>query len=176
MYVSNNSVRRHHFHKANNNTDPLEIVSPKLTFGRNSEWREDVKKHWATLLQLGDVKVDEGCATHVHVSPKKEKLWSLEQLKQFAKAVIYFDDAFKKIWAPSRRDHGLTQSNKRHSSRLKECGFVECCKSIENCADNKALFNLMQQSRDYAWNFENTFENPEKKEKAIGTIGASHDS
>ena len=129
-------------------------------------------------MQIGEVEVDNGCATHVHVSPKKEKVWSLQQLKQVAKAIIYFDGAFKKIWAPSRREHDLTQSNKRDNYKLKGLGFVEYCERIDNCASNRELINLMQagqsktaqQTRDYAWNFENTAEN------GIGTIGASHDS
>ena len=128
------------------------------------------------MLQIGEVEVDKGCATHVHVSPK-QKSWSLDQLKQVAKAVIYFDDAFKIIWAPTRREHELTKSNKRNNYKLKDIEFAACCKLIQKCANKHELVNLMQsgeskaaqQTRDYAWNFENT-------EKAIGTIGASHGS
>ena len=122
------------------------------------------------LLLIGEVEVDKMCATHIHVSPKKEKAWSLEQLKQVAKAIIYFDEAFKAIWAPSRRDHGLTQSNKSDNHKLKNHDFAACCKFIDNCAKKPDLIKLMQQTRDYAWNFENTAEG------GIGTIGASHDS
>lgn len=149
-----------------------------MTFGQSSEWRTEVKEHWAALLRIGEVEVDKGCATHVHVSPRKEKVWSLEQLKQVAKAIIYFDEAFKAIWAPSRREHDLTQSNKSENYKLKDLDFAACCECINNCASIRELINLMQsgqseaaqQSRDYAWNFENTAEG------GIGTIGASHDS
>ena len=135
-----------------------------------------MKEHWAALLQIGEVEVDKGCATHVHVSPKRNS-WSLDQLKQVAKAVIYFDDAFKIIWAPTRREHEFTKSNKRKNYKLKDLGYVACCERIEKCANKHELINLMQsgeseaaqQTRDYAWNFENT-------EKAIGTIGTSHSS
>ena len=161
----------------NNNTDPLEFVSPKLTFGKNSGWREDVKEHWATLLQIGQVRVDKMCATHVHVSPKRDPPWSISELKGVAKAIIYFEDAFNHIWAPSRREHALTKSNKRDNHKLKDLKFAECSKLIEACPSKRELINLMQagetnkarQTRDYTWNFENT-------EKAIGTIGASQDS
>ena len=138
-----------------------------------------MKEHWATLLRIGEVEVDSMCATHVHVSPKKEKFWSLEQLKEVAKAIIYFNEAFKAIWAPSRRGHGLTQSNKSDNQKLKNHDFAACCKFIDNCASKPDLIKLMQsgqseetpqQTRDYAWNFENTAEG------GIGTIGASHDS
>ena len=175
--------RRHHFHKVNKHTDPLEFVSPKFTFGQSSEWRTEVKKHWSTLLRLAEVKVDQMCATHVHVSPRKEERWSLEPLKRVAKAIIYFNDAFKAIYAPSRRKHDLTQSNKDDNYKLKDLDFAACCERIENCASNRELINLMQaggskharQTRDYAWNFENT-DKMDKPEGPIGTIGASHDS
>ena len=172
------------FHSIDNNTDPLELVSPKLTYGQNSKWREDVKKHWAALLEIGEVEVDKGCATHVHVSPKQEP-WSLKQLKQVAKAVIYFDDAFKNIWAPTRRKHDLTQSNKRNNYKLENLKFDECRKLIDECANNLQLINLMQsgntkadgQTRDYAWNFQNTDDQFKRDgAKSIGTIGASHGS
>ena len=140
-----------------------------------------MEKHWATLLRIGEIEVDSMCATHVHVSPKKEKVWSLEQLKQVAKAIIYFNEAFKAIWAPSRRGHGLTQSNKDNNHNFKNPDFAESCKLIDNCGSKRDLLNLMQageskaQTRDYAWNFENTVKMDDKKEP-IGTIGASHDS
>ena len=146
-----------------------------MTFGRNSNWREEIKKHWAALLQILEVEVDDGCATHVHISPEEKGLWSLEQLKQLSKAIIYFAKAFRTIWAPSRRNHSLTQSNKGQNYKLKDIGFAECCKLIDGCATKQDIIDLMQpgetkadgQSRDYAWNFEPT-------ERKIGTIGASH--
>ena len=116
------------------------------------------------------------CATHVHISPAKERRWSLEPLKPFAKAVLYFDAAFNSIWAPSRRDHMASGSNKENNYKLKNLGFAECCELIDKCASYRELINLMQAgetTRDYAWNFENT---DEKVKKSIGTIGASHDS
>ena len=144
-------------------------------------------RHWATLLQIGEVEVDHMCATHVHISPKEKEVWSLEQLKRIAKAVIYFDDPFKVISAPTRRDHDLTQSNKRKNYLLKDLDFGACCERIEKCANNLDLINLIQsgglkadeQTRDYAWNFENTdkkFAKWGSGNKPIGTIGASHGS
>ena len=142
-----------------------------------------MNKHFATLLELAEVEVDEMCATHVHISPKKEEEWSLEQLKQVAKAIIYFNDAFKTIWAPSRRKHELTKSNKDDNHKLRTLKFAQCCELIDQCDTKRKLLNLMQageskhapQTRDYAWNFENTVQ-MEKEKKPIHTIGASHDS
>ena len=149
-----------------------------MRFGQSSEWETNVEKHWETLSPILDVELDSMCATHVHVSLKgKGVYWNLEQLKRFAKAAIYFNKAFKAIWAPSRRDHPFTQSNKDDNYILKGLDFAACFTLIEKCASMHDLIKLMQagetkaaqQSRDYAWNFENTV-------KEIGTIGALHDS
>ena len=167
------------FHNVNHSTDPLEFVSPteKLTFGPNSQWRKDVETHWEKLLQIVEVVINDGCATHVHVCPRNEERWSLEQLKPIAKAIIYFDPGLMEIYAPSRREHMLTQSNKRENHKLKDLNYAECFKRIDNCTTKDQLFVLMQRefqanppTRDYAWNFENTLEGRK------GSIGASQDS
>ena len=154
-------------------------MSPKLTFGPGSKWREEVKKHWDTLLQIGEVKVDNMCATHVHISPQW-KVWSLEQLKQVAKAVVYFDDAFEVIYAPTRRDREVTKSNKSDNYILKGLDFGECCERIQRCDYIQNLVTMMQsvspftKTRDFAWNFMNTdMDFTTSADKPIGTIGAS---
>ena len=124
-----------------------------------------------------DVVINDGCATHVHVSPRKEERWSLEQLKPIAKSIIYFDPAFMGVYAPSRRNHSLTQSNKKDNYKLKDRNYADCFKLIDGCKTKDQLIKLMQSvsqanpaTRDYAWNLENT------QEGKKGSIGASQDS
>lgn len=178
-------MRRCCYHQPNIHADPLEFVSPILKFCNDGKWREEVKTHWHTLLQFGKVDIDGDCATHVHVSPKLEGGWSLVQLKQVAQAVLCFEDAFHAIWAPSRREHYFTKSNKANNSKLKDLEFGDCCKLVQECVDTDHLALLIQPNdheksknappdRAYAWNFENTIEKPEHPK--IGTIGASHSS
>lgn len=164
-------------------TDGLEFASPIFDFCRDGTWREEVKNHWVTLLLHGKIAIDNMCATHVHVSPKAEVRWSLKQLKQVAKAVLYFEKAFQAIWAPSRREHKFTRKNKAQNYKLEKLEFGECCKLIEACDDIDHLVALMQppassqyndtlqSDRDYMWNFENT-----KEDKITGIIGASYGS
>lgn len=180
MYVFMNSPRDCCYHKSNKDIDALEFVSPILDFCRGGTWREEVRDHWNKLLQFGKVYIDNDCATHVHVSPRVEKQWSLEQLKQVAQAVLYFEEAFKAILAPSRRKHDHTKFNKADNGKLDKLGFGECCKLVQKCTDADHLALLMQPSesnfphvdRHYAWNFENTT----KGEDKIGTIGTFHGS
>ena len=153
-----------------------------MRFGRSGEWRKNVEKHWDTVSQILTLEIDEMCATHVHISPAIGEQWTLEQLKQLAKAIIYFNDALKAIYAPSRRNHDLTHSNKKDNYKLKSRDVAESCELIDKCASKLDLLNLMQsplfniQTRDYAWNFENTVKKPGSKEKETGSVGASHDS
>lgn len=186
MYVIITSAWLYRYSKPNNRTDPLEFVSPIFKFYPDSAWREGVEDHWNTILLYGEFHIDEDCATHVHVSPEAGKVWSSEQLKRVAQAVIYFDQAFKAIWAPSRREHDLTSSNKANNYKLKDLEFAECCKLIQECVDTDHLVSLMQPLerpgsgntplRSYAWNFMNTMKATKEEQQKIGTIGASRGS
>lgn len=132
-----------------------------------------MKKHWATLLQIGEIEVDDMCATHVHISPLEEKVWSLRQLKQVAKAVIYFEEAFKVISAPSRRHHDFTETYKGIHDPQEFPQFAEYRQSIQRCTNNLQLIDVMQPNgRDYPWNFENTdVKFASRDAKSIETIG-----
>ena len=143
-----------------------------MRFGRSGEWRKNLEVHWDTVSQILTLTIDDMCATHVHISPAIGERWTLEQLKQLAKAIIYFNDALNAIYAPSRRNHDFTLSNKKDNYKLNKLEFPACCKLIDSCASCPELTILMQtnssktQARDYAWNFENT------AKEEIGTIGA----
>ena len=153
-----------------------------MRFGRSGEWRNDVEKHCDTVPKILTVTMDKMCALHVHVSPAIGERWTLEQLKPLAKAIIYFDEALNGIYAPSRRKHKFTMSNKKHNHTLKDLDIEVCFESIDECASKRALIKLMQttlfetQTRDFAWNFENTEKKDNSKEEPTGSVGASLDS
>ena len=155
-----------------------------------------MKTHWATLLDIGRVNINNSCATHVHISrkaksdPKKELDWTKEELDRVAQAVLYFDKAFDAILAPSRRGDFKTKSNRANNKKLGNRGFAECCKLIQS-ADLDHLVSLMQPpesvqsdatnwDRFYRWNFENTKEGDSDGnidgKRRIGTIGTSFGS
>lgn len=148
-----------------------------------------MEDHWNTLSLLGEASVDALCATHVHISPKAGTRWNLDQLKQVAQAVIYFEEALKAILAPSRREHRLTKRNKANNRYLKDRGFGSCCELIQGRRNIDGLVSLLQPyqiassqpkqdtpvNRAYAWNFENTKESKDEYQNPrIGTIGASY--
>lgn len=149
-----------------------------------------MRNHWYRLRKLVEPYVDEGCATHVHISPKAQSgsqaKWSMDQLKNVAQAVVYFEKAFDDVVAPSRRDHEMTRRNKAANHQLKALGFAECCKRIQACADEDHLVHLLQPSenhagyqdlssdRNYRWNFDNTKKDKKDGKDRYGTIGALH--
>lgn len=163
-----------------NRTGPLEFISPILCFDRHSKWRNEVFYHWKRLLELGQPSTNDFCATHVHISPKATKFWSLDQLKNVAQAVVYFEEAFEVIIAPSRRTSRYSRSNKANNRKLKLLTFPACWEKIQACDDIDELTTLMQPLhyepieglpdrafRDFAWNFLLA------KWDEIGTIGES---
>ena len=94
--------------------------------------------------------------------------------------MVYFEEAFEVIIAPSRRTNGYSRSNKANNRKLKLLTFPACWEKIQACDDIDELTTLMQPLsyelieglsdravRNFAWNFL-----PAKKEE-IGTIGAS---
>ena len=139
-----------------------------------------MKNHWAKLLDFGKVRIDNECATHVHISPEVGKEWTLMQLKAVARAVLYFEEVFKAIVAPSRRKHKHTKFNKASNRRLQNADFELCCMLIGECVNVEELVSLMQPpdsvninagpDRHYAWNFQNAMDGK------LGTIGTSYGS
>ena len=163
-----------------NRTGPLEFISPILCFDRHSKWRNEVVYHWKRLLELGQPSTNDFCATHVHISPKATKFWSLDHLKSVAQAVVYFEEAFEVIIAPSRRTSRYSRSNKANNRKLQLLTFPACWEKIQACDDIDELTTLMQPLkyepieglpdrafRDFAWNFLLA------KWDEIGTIGES---
>ena len=163
-----------------NRTGPLEFVSPIFRFDRHSKWRNEVVDHWKRLLELGQPLTTDYCATHVHISPKATKFWTLDELKNVAQAVVYFEEAFEVIIAPSRRTNAYSGSNKANNRKLKALTSAACWEKIQACGDIDELVVLMQPLnyevtgyfsepvfRNFAWNFILA------KRDHIGTIGNS---
>lgn len=151
-------------------------------FEKNNKWRHEVIDFWKRLLEIGRFSTTNACATHVHISPQNEgNSWSLDQLKGVAQAVVYFEQAFEVIVAPSRRGNSHVYRNKANNRFLQNLEFKDCCKSIQGCSDFDQLVLLIQPQpfkpedgcadnprKSSAWNFMNT------KKNEIGTIGKSH--
>lgn len=129
------------------------------------------------------------CGTHVHVSPGDSK-WTLEQVKNVSRSVIYFEEAFEVLLPPERRGNRECRSNRIDNPKLKHLPDLEACfQKIQECTTIKALIHLMNAKEEdsfpvceestgeiavtercYGFNFENLMEGK------IGTIGGHHTS
>ena len=127
---------------------------------------------------------DVTCGTHVHVSPGDSN-WTLEQVKNVSRSILYFEEAFEVLLPPERRGNLECRSNRVENPKLKHLPDLDACfQKIEECTTMKALVHLMNAKeedisnlceessgeiavteRRYGFNFENLM--PGK----IGTIG-----
>lgn len=128
---------------------------------------------------------DVTCGTHVHVSPGGDSNWTLEQVKNISRSILYFEEAFEVLLPPERRGNPECRSNRVENPKLKHLPDLDACfQKIQECATIKALVHLMNAKeedlsniceesngeiavteRRYGFNFENLM--PGK----IGTIG-----
>ncbi|KAL9132887.1 MAG: hypothetical protein Q9175_005937 [Cornicularia normoerica] len=88
------------------------------------------------------------CGTHVHVSPGDSK-WTLEQVKNVSRSVIYFEEAFEVLLPPERRGNRECRSNRIDNPKLKHLPDLEACfQKIQECTTIKALIHLMNAKEE----------------------------
>lgn len=130
---------------------------------------------------------DVTCGTHIHVSPGDSN-WTLDQVKNVSRSILYFEEAFEVLLPPERRGNRECRSNRFENPELKHLpDLVSCFQKIQDCTTIKALVHLMNAKEEdpsrvseewsgekavtercYGFNFENLMEGK------IGTIGKPH--
>lgn len=170
--------------RANVSAGGLEFASPIINYEPGSPWRQNLRSHFQILESYATIMSDVTCGTHVHVSPADSK-WTLEQVKNVSRSILYFEEAFEVLLPPERRGNQECRSNRVENPKLKSLPDLEsCCEMIQECATVKALVHLMNAKeedldnvceesngeravteRRYGFNFENLLDG------GIGTIG-----
>ena len=93
------------------------------------------------------------CGTHVHVSPG-DREWTLEEVKNVSRSILYFEEAFEALLPPERRGNRECRSNRSDNPKLKNLPDLEACFGmIQECATIKALVHLMNAKDEYSWQF-----------------------
>lgn len=166
----------------------LEFASPIMSFEPGSPWRQNLRSHFKIVESYAKIMSDITCGTHVHVSPGDSE-WTLGQVKNVSRSILYFEEAFEVLLPPERRGNRQCRSNRIDNPKLKHLPDLEACfEEIQECSSTKALIHLMnakeedpsnvcEQSngemavteRCYGFNFENLMEGK------IGTIGKRHE-
>lgn len=91
-------------------TDPVEIVSPIIQ--ANASWVALIDNFWSVLNKKFEYRRDTSCGFHIHIS-SLTRSFNLEQIRQIAKAIVFWEPATAECAPPSRQDRVLSfcQSN-----------------------------------------------------------------
>ncbi|KAF9644758.1 hypothetical protein BDM02DRAFT_3121338 [Thelephora ganbajun] len=139
---------------------PIELVSPILHFN-DGHFRDYVQGVWNRIGALCVVATNESCGTHVHVSPSNE--YTSAQIKDVARAALYFEPAINALVPPLRRNNEFCKnflaSNKHFTGKTVEQAIA----MVDGVDDSrKAIIELMnppdrltEPDRYYTWNFTN---------------------
>lgn len=162
----------------------LEFASPIIRYEQGSSWRQDLHSHFQILESYAEIMTDVTCGTHIHVSPGDSE-WTLEQVKNVSRSILYFEEAFEVLLPPERRGNRECRSNRFENPKLKHLpDLAACFQKVHQCTTIKALVHLMNAKEEdpsrvseesngekavtercYGFNFENLMEGK------IGTIG-----
>ena len=141
--------------------DGVEFVSRVLDLG---DVEKEIEEFWTVVNKYFDIKPNPSCGTHVHMRPTLG--FTLDQLKNVAKATILFDPLVKKLLPRERKDCSWAKSiiqlfqNDPSTAHLVQPGDTkELFQRIESFQDVDSLSEFMSPERSIAWNFQNTLNN-----------------
>ncbi len=136
----------------------MEIVSPVILADRH--WPSVIDRFWATLSEHFDFGLDTSCGFHVHISPATGS-YSISQLRNMAKAVIFWGPATARCAPPSRQDRILDfcQSNIRDVPCFEPLSTYGPLRGLQHAyeyidgADRDAILDYLCPDKYRAWNF-----------------------
>ena len=90
--------------------DPVEIVTPIIQV--NSAWVSLIDNFWSVLNNHFEYRRETSCGFHIHISPVTRS-YNLAQIRQLAKAIVFWERATAECSPPSRQDQilGFCTSN-----------------------------------------------------------------
>lgn len=151
-----------------------------MRYAFGSLWRQNLRSHFEIVESYAAIMSDVTCGTHVHVSPGGSK-WTLDQVRNVSRSVLYFEEAFELLLPPDRRANSVCRSNRIENPKLRHLPDLDtCCQKIHECTTVEDLVRLMNANpfvfeyrdretndtdRRYGFNFENLLDGK------LGTIG-----
>lgn len=80
-------------------------------------------------------------------------MWTLEQVKNVSRSILYFEEAFEVLLPPDRCGNRECRSNRTENPRLKHLpGLQACFEKVQECSSIKALIHLMNAKEQDSWN------------------------
>ena len=140
-------------------TDPVEIVTPIIQ--ANPGWVPLIDNFWSALHEKFEFRRDTSCGFHVHIS-SSTRSYNLEQIRQIAKGIVFWEPATAECAPPSRQDRVLSfcQSNTSKSVPvalpLDTHSTWRGHQAAFNYIDNSARDNIIDfvcPDKYRAWNF-----------------------
>lgn len=138
---------------------PVELVSPILRYG-DSSWHEESQGTFKNIADYCSITTSCSCGTHVHISPGVGMMWSTEELKKVACAILHFEKAWNVIIPVERRYNFWAKSNRYDNPKLSMKTDAQCIEAVNACESSFTIANLMNNDEDryYGWNFSNLYE------------------
>ena len=121
----------------------------------------DIVDFFEEMSQLYDFETNRSCGFHVHLSPGSSSYergdWTLDELKNIAMAVIYFEDAFEVLIPETRRGSKWHRPNRSQNRSFESLNTKQCLQKISKIKDIQSLCLLIHQNKNSNWNFMNNY-------------------
>jgi putative amidoligase enzyme len=101
-----------------------------LEFDSRREWQTYIPQVFESVTRHCQIKTNNTCSTHIHVSPGHGGHWTLEELKEICLAIVYFEGAFLALLPPHRRDNYYCRSN---TAAIWKAGIWEDGMTVQEC-------------------------------------------
>lgn len=113
------------------------------------------------MSQLYEFQTNRSCGFHVHISPGDPSDgrgdWTLEELKNIAMAIVYFEDAFEVLIPETRRGSKWHRPNRAQNRSFEKLRMDQCLQKISKVGDVQSLCLLIHQNKNSNWNFMNNY-------------------
>jgi hypothetical protein len=132
------------------------LKSPIFVAFPGSPWRSRVVETWQYLQKNYDITVNKRCGTHIHISV--EGGYGFEEIKQIAKAALWFEPAFDAL-VPLHRTGGKCGFAKNlwlngNHLAIDNKSRLDCCHLIDTVKDYPSFVDIINQDMSwYSWNF-----------------------
>ncbi|RKK11799.1 hypothetical protein BFJ66_g2115 [Fusarium oxysporum f. sp. cepae] len=149
---------------------PLEAVSPILSTDYTWENQVDVFwNSWDRIFHMPESSI--ACGSHIHVSPSPEMEFDLNQLRNIAFGIVYYEPLVIRLLPYHRQNNKYCRPNTLRSGPLydlmssfhEEAALRELWDALDDGVDEEDIRDLMQsgpepkQERYVLWNFDNIF-------------------
>ncbi|EED18609.1 conserved hypothetical protein [Talaromyces stipitatus ATCC 10500] len=159
-----------------NDSIPLEIVSPAFEYSKYGDWKDEIERVLDHILNETVPEMDNSTGFHIHVAPD-DRPWTPLELKRIAAAIVHFDRPLRDLFPRHEFTEEWNKSNVSDNGYLGDPpGRKTALKIISDAKTKYELINAMnfdweeKKRRNYAWNFTNNSEVKSQPRSARNTM------